>query len=159
TGSQEGRRSLRRHQGLGCDDRHRLMRPILAALVAFFAIMAAAQAEETASCAQFAWPLDAEKAWFAAPDLRKGPNGETIPAVVDGAIEVQLVDLEAAKLPKPPERAPKPPDLDAGFVTFSSLPKAGLLQVTLTGEGWIDMIQADAYLPSKEHTGKRDCPG
>jgi len=134
------------------------MRRLFAALF-LIASLGAAHADDNASCAEFAWPLETEKAWFASSDLRKVPNGETIPALADGAIELQLAELSTANLPKPPERAPKPPDLRAGFVSFTTLPKAGILQVTLTGEGWIDMIQNEAYLQAKEHTGKRDCPG
>jgi len=135
------------------------MRAALAALVAFFVFAALAHADDQASCAQFAWPLDTEKAWFAAPELRNVPSGETIATLTDGAIKLELRELAAARLPNAPERASEPPNMQAGFVIFSSLPKPGLLQVTLTDEGWIDMIQNGAYLQAKEHTGKRDCPG
>jgi len=134
------------------------MRRLLVALF-LLASLGAAQADDKATCAQFAWPLDTEKAWFAAPDLRNAPSGETIATLADGAIKLDLREFAAAGLPKAPERAPEPPDMQAGFVTFSSLPKPGLLQVTLTDEGWIDMIQNDTYLVSSAHTGKRDCPG
>jgi hypothetical protein len=135
------------------------MRAALAGLIALFVLAGLARSDDQAACTGFAWPLDTEKAWFAATDLRTVPNGETISTFADGAIKLELEELSAAELPKAPERAPKPPDLQAGFITFTTLPTAGTLQVTLTGEGWIDMIQNGAYLQAKEHTGKRDCPG
>jgi hypothetical protein len=74
-----------------------LTRRFLAAL-SFIASLGAAQADDKASCGQFAWPLETEKKWFAAPDLRMVASGETIPALAEGAIDLQLAEIATANL-------------------------------------------------------------
>ncbi len=76
-----------------------------------------------------------------------------------GAFRLKLKPLAAADLPMAPGRAPADLKTQAGYVGFATLPKAGVLQVTLTGEGWIDMVQNGAYLKASAHTSARDCPG
>jgi hypothetical protein len=44
-------------------------------------------------------------------------------------------------------------------VKFASPPQAGVYQVTLSDEAWIDVIQDGHFLPSKAHSGKKGCPG
>lgn len=134
------------------------MRRLLAALL-LAASVSAAKADETASCAQFDWPLETEKAWLAAPDLQTVESGKSFGSFGSSAFSLELKPLAAAALPKPPERAPADANAMAGFVTFATLAKAGMVQVTLADEAWIGKIQSDAYLKAAAHTGKRGCPG
>src|SRR5262245_5243818 len=103
------------------------MRAILAIVLGLSRSLAWVHADD-AACTQFAWSFDTEKAWFAAPDLPSVRNGEAISLLKDGAIKLELQDLSKANLPKPPEKAAETPNLQAGYVTFATLPKAGLLQ-------------------------------
>ena len=37
--------------------------------------------------------------------------------------------------------------------------RPGAYQVTLSGEGWIDLVQNSAALDSTDHSGAKNCPG
>ena len=63
-----------------------------------------------------------------------------------------------AKLPTPPERAPKEGTF-AGFASFKSAPKAGLYTISLSTGGWIDVVQDGHALKPKAFSGATDCDG
>ena len=45
------------------------------------------------------------------------------------------------------------------MLAFAPPEKAGVYQVTLSGEGWIDLVQNGAALDSADHSGAKNCPG
>ena len=49
--------------------------------------------------------------------------------------------------------------LCGGCVAFAAPEKPGVYQVTLSGEGWIDLVQNGAALQSADHSGAKNCPG
>jgi len=63
-----------------------------------------------------------------------------------------------AKLPSPPERAPKEGTF-AGFANFKSPPKAGTYTVSLSAGGWVDVLQDGHFLKPKAFSGATDCDG
>jgi hypothetical protein len=63
-----------------------------------------------------------------------------------------------AKLPSPPERAPKEGTF-AGFVSFKTAPKAGIYTVSLSAGGWVDLVQDGHFLKPKAFSGATDCDG
>jgi hypothetical protein len=63
-----------------------------------------------------------------------------------------------AKLPSPPERAPREGTF-AGFATIKAAPKAGLYTVSLSAGGWVDVIQDGRFLKPKAFSGATDCDG
>ena len=76
-----------------------------------------------------------------------------------GAFVLKLAPMAQAKFAMPPERAPKNPDSFGGLVTIGLTASAGLLQVTLSEEAWIDVIQNEARVKSAAFSGKQGCAG
>jgi hypothetical protein len=63
-----------------------------------------------------------------------------------------------AKLPSPPERAPKEGTF-AGFASFKNAPKAGLYTISLSAGGWVDVVQDGHFLKPRGFSGATDCEG
>jgi len=74
------------------------------------------------------------------------------------AVTIALVAPADAKLPTPPERAPKDGTF-AGFVKFSGMPKAGSYTVSLSNGAWIDLVQDGHFLKPTAFSGATDCEG
>jgi hypothetical protein len=117
------------------------------------ATLIAAAAPARADCDHFKWSIAKERASFAA-------SPESLPSTGGAAEPGKGYALSLAKdvkLPVAPERAPKPDRL-AGVV---GLPKveAGLYQITLSQEAWIDVAENGALVKSSDFSGQPDCPG
>jgi hypothetical protein len=69
-----------------------------------------------------------------------------------------LVAPADAKLPTPPERAPKEGTF-AAFANFKSAPKAGLYTISLSAGAWVDVVQDGHDLKPKAFSGATDCDG
>ena len=87
-----------------------------------------------------------------------------LPVVLGASIAAFLAWAAVALAPTgsvgfrlPPERAPKP-DTFGATLDVADL-AAGLYQVTLSDDAWIDVLQRQARLKSVAFTGQRDCPG
>ena len=63
-----------------------------------------------------------------------------------------------AKLPTPPERAPKEGTF-AGFTSVRTAPKPGIYTVSLSAGGWVDVVQDGHFLKPKAFSGATDCEG
>jgi hypothetical protein len=116
-----------------------------------------AQAQEGSGCGAFKWPLDRERAALVKPDRPSLPNGGSLP--YDVAMTLELKPLSAAGLPKAPERAPKSPSAFAGHFALAAPAKAGAYRVTISSEGWVDVLDGGAYLHPIGFTGAKDCEG
>ena len=75
------------------------------------------------------------------------------------AVTVSLVPFAEAKLPVPPERAPKSPASYGGFVDIAAPLAGGSYKVTLSSEGWIDLVQGGHLVKSTAFTGALGCEG
>ena len=69
-----------------------------------------------------------------------------------------LVAPADAKLPTPPERAPKEGTF-AGFASIKTAPKAGLYTISLSSGGWVDVVQDGHFLKPMAFSGATDCDG
>src|SRR6202161_3831571 len=88
-------------------------------------------AEEPSGCDKFKWPIERERAALTAPDrIKLAPGGE-LAAPPPTGITLGLLAPAEAKLPTPPERAPKEGTF-AGFTSFKNPPKAGIYTVSLS---------------------------
>jgi len=132
-----------------------------AALAAIAAALAAGPcfAQEPVGCDKFKWPLDKERATLTGTDLPKIASGERISWPIPFATTVALVPFADAKLPTAPERAPKSPTSFAGFLRVSAPASAATYKVTLSTEGWIDMIQDGHAIKSSAFSGATGCEG
>ncbi len=114
-------------------------------------------AEEPSGCDKFKWPIERDRAALTAPDRAKLASGSEQAALPSTAITLGLVAPADAKLPAPPERAPK----DGTFAGFTSIktPKAGLYTVSLSSGAWVDLVQDGHFLKPVAFSGATDCDG
>jgi hypothetical protein len=129
----------------------------LLALVLFGAAPARA-AEEPSGCDKFKWPIERERAALTAPDRAKLTSGGELAALPASGVTLALVAPADAKLPTPPERAPKEGTF-ASFTSIKTAPKAGLYTVSLSSGGWVDVVQDGHFLKPKAFSGATDCDG
>jgi hypothetical protein len=130
-------------------------------LISFAALLLSATsalaAEEPSGCDKFKWPIERDRAALTAPDRTKLASGSEQTAPPSSAITLGLVAPQQAKLPSPPERAPK----DGTFAGFTSIKaaKAGLYTVSLSSGAWVDLVQDGHFLKPVAFSGATDCDG
>ncbi|MCC8944975.1 hypothetical protein H8A97_07570 [Bradyrhizobium sp. Arg62] len=115
-------------------------------------------AEEPSGCDKFKWSIERARAALTASDRAKVVSGSEQTALPATAITLALVAPGDAKLPTPPERAPKEGTF-AGFTSFKAAPKAGLYTVSLSAGAWVDLVQDGHFLKPKAFSGATDCEG
>jgi hypothetical protein len=131
--------------------------PFLIAL-ALLSTVPALAAEEPSGCDKFKWNIDRERAALTAPDRVKLASGGELAALPSTGVTLALRAPAEAKLPSPPERAPKDGTF-AGFASIKSAPKAGVYTVSLSAGGWVDLVQDGHVLKPKAFSGATDCDG
>ena len=114
-------------------------------------------AEEPSGCDKFKWPIERERAALTAPDRAKLASGSEQAALPLSGITLALVAPADARLPMPPERAPREGTF-AGFTSFKTAPKAGLYTISLSAGGWVDVVQ-DGHSLKPRFSGATDCDG
>jgi hypothetical protein len=125
--------------------------------VALIAAPGLAQAQEGSGCDGFKWPLDRERTALVRPDKASLPNGGALP--YDVAMTLELQPLSDAGLPKAPERAPRSASAFAGHFTLAAPAKPGAYRLTISSEGWVDVLDGGAYLHPVAFTGSKGCEG
>ena len=130
------------------------------ALLAVLSLSAtsALAAEEPSGCDKFKWPIEHERAALTAPDRAKLASGSELAALPSTGITLALLAPGDAKLPTPPERAPKEGTF-AGFASINTAPKAGIYTISLSSGGWVDVVQDGHFLKPKAFSGATDCDG
>jgi hypothetical protein len=134
------------------------MRALVLATLALLGNASAWAAEEPSGCDKFKWPIERERAALTAPDRMKLVSGGDVAALPSTGITLALRAPAEARLPTPPERAPKEGTF-AGFANFKTAPKAGLYSISLSAGGWLDVVQDGRFLKPKAHSGAADCDG
>ena len=115
-------------------------------------------AEEPSGCDKFKWNIDHARAALTAPDRTKLNSGGELAALPATAVTLALVAPADAKLPTPPERAPKDGTF-AGFTRFTSAPKAGSYTISLSNGAWLDLVQDGHFIKPVAFSGATDCDG
>ncbi len=115
-------------------------------------------AEEPSGCDKFKWPIEHERAALTAPDRVKLASGAEVTAIPATGITLALLAPADAKLPTPPERAPRDGSF-AGYASFKTPPKPGIYTVSLSAGAWIDLVQDGHALKPKGFSGATDCNG
>jgi len=118
-----------------------------------------ALAQEPSGCDKFKWPLDKERATLTGTDLPKLPSGGRATFPLPFARLVTLTPFADAKLPVAPERAPKSNNSFAGSIEVAAPARRGTYKITLSSEGWIDVLQDGKRLQSIAATGATGCNG
>ncbi len=115
-------------------------------------------AEEPSGCDKFKWDIARERTALTAQDRAKLASGSEQAALPSSGITLALQTPPEAKLPMPPERAPKDGTF-AGFTSFKTAPKAGLYTISLSAGGWVDVVQNGHFLKPRAFSGATDCDG
>jgi hypothetical protein len=112
-------------------------------------------------CESFKWPLDNERAAFDDAALEKVASGVARGALKEQAFALALVPVADVAYTLPPTKKKKDTSGASygGMLAFDAPEKPGVYQVTLSGEGWIDLVQNGAALDSADHSGSKNCPG
>ena len=134
------------------------MRKFFFVTVSLLAAAPAWAAEEPSGCDKFKWNIDHARAALTAPDRVKLNSGSELAALPANGVTIALVAPADAKLPTPPEHAPKDGTF-AGFTKLTSPPKAGMYTISLSSGAWIDVVQDGHFLKPKEFSGATDCDG
>ena len=116
-------------------------------------------AQEPVGCDKFKWPLDKERATLNGTDLPKVGSGDRLAWPLPLATTVALVPFADAKLPTALERAPKSATSFAGFVLAPAPKSPGTYKITLSSEGWIDVVQDGHTVKSTAFSGATGCEG
>ena len=126
---------------------------VLSALLAC-ALAGGAHAQDVSGCGKFKWSIERERALFATPK----------PLAADGALDigsaayhVSLADGDKLAFPAPPERAPKAGT--HGAVLSFKVATEGFYDVTLSDEGWIDVVDHGQRIASTDFSGQKACAG
>ena len=115
-------------------------------------------AEEPSGCDKFKWNIDHARAALTAPDRVKLNSGSELAALPATGVTLALVAPADAKLPTPPERAPKDGTF-AGFTKVTYAPKAGSYTISLSNGAWLDLVQDGHFLKPTAFSGATDCEG
>jgi hypothetical protein len=134
-----------------------MRKPLLVALLLVGAAPAWA-AEEPSGCDKFKWPIERERAALTAPNRARLTSGSEQAALPLSGITLALVAPADARLPMPPERAPREGTF-AGFTSFKTAPKAGLYTISLSAGGWVDVVQDGHSLKPRAFSGATECDG
>ncbi|RWC75030.1 MULTISPECIES: hypothetical protein [unclassified Mesorhizobium] len=127
------------------------MKKVVISLFAILMGTSLAMAED-AGCEAFKWPVTREQALFAEAPSR--PSGATL--AVGAAADLALLPAEKAGFAVPPERAPA--EGTFGAVASVAVPPDGSIQISLSGEAWIDVIQDGKAVKSSGYSGVKTCP-
>jgi len=128
-------------------------------VIAACAVAGHALAQEPVGCDKFKWPLDKERATLNGTDLPKIASGASVTFPIPFGTIVALKPFADAKLPAPPERVPKSPDTFAGFFQAPAPKQPGSYKITLSAEGWIDVMQSGNAMKSTAFSGALGCEG
>lgn len=141
---------------------------VAAIAVAITAIVADAQARprvykdvqrtSKSACDRYSFPVQRELEWFEQITL-KLPSGAKRAMLPERAFSLSLEADGHSSLVMPPERKSRQENGYGGAVSFDSVPRAGLYQVTLSDDGLIDVIQDGKYLRKIGSATRRDCAG
>jgi hypothetical protein len=130
------------------------------AVLALILLGASARAEDAPGCNALAWPLDPERTAFASDKLEGVGTGAARGPWKEQTFLLKLAPQESVGYAQPPgDRHPPKGKTFGGTVTFDAPAHAERYYVTLSSEGWIDIVQHDATIRSDAHTAAKECPG
>jgi len=123
--------------------------------ISLFAMLASTSFAMAADggCDAFKWPVTREQDLFpAAPSAQSGAS-----LALGAAADLALEPVDAVSFTVPPQRAPAAGTF--GATASVTVPPEGELQVSLSGEAWIDVIQDGHATKSAAFSGVKTCPG
>jgi hypothetical protein len=110
-------------------------------------------------CARFAWPVAQEREALIVQSKPALPSGTAIESGKGQAFKLLLRPPREIEFVMPPERKSDIENWRGGIVRFPAPLQAGVYQVTLSDEAWVDVVQNGSYAKSIGSSGRGDCPG
>jgi len=110
-------------------------------------------------CSGFKWPVDTEVGWLKAGGDIELKSGAEIAEAPAKAITLELEPAKSASLAATPGVKAQAIGADAysGWFKIGGGLKPGLYKVSLSTNGWIDVVQGGALIPSHGFSGQREC--
>lgn len=129
-------------------------------IISLLVLLGATQAwaAEPVGCDNFKWPVTRERAALGQTGAPKLPSGGVVTDALPQTVVLELNPAEDAKLPSPPERAPKQGTF-AGFSTLKNIPANGAYSIGLSAGAWVDVLQGGQFLKPKAFSGVTGCDG
>ncbi|MEO5759574.1 MAG: hypothetical protein ABIQ51_22280 [Mesorhizobium sp.] len=128
------------------------MKKLVITLFAILAGTSCAMADD-AGCSAFKWPVAREQALFsAAPAVQPGAA-----LAVGQAVNFALAPVDTISFAMPPEHAPVAGTF--GALASVTVPPEGQLQLSLSDEAWVDVIQDGHAMKSVGFSRVKTCPG
>ncbi|RAZ76842.1 hypothetical protein DPM35_09900 [Mesorhizobium atlanticum] len=128
------------------------MRKVVIGLFAILAGTSFAMAADT-GCDAFKWPVEREQALF--PEAPAAQSGATL--TVGEAVDLTLAAVDTVPFQVPPQRAPAAGTF--GATANVTVPPEGDLQLSLSDEAWVDVVQDGKTVKSAAFSGVKTCPG
>ncbi|NUS20474.1 MAG: hypothetical protein HOQ25_11910 [Mesorhizobium sp.] len=128
------------------------MRKVVIGLFAILAGTSFAMAADT-GCDAFKWPVEREQALF--PEAPAAQSGATL--TVGEAVDLALAAVDTVPFEVPPQRAPAAGTF--GATANVTVPPEGDLQLSLSDEAWVDVVQDGKTVKSAAFSGVKTCPG
>jgi hypothetical protein len=115
-------------------------------------------ADSADPCSAFSWPMTSERALLATASHTPVKDGGFIERTPPLSFALALVPDKNANFALVPQKPPSPTGYGAS-IGVGAPPAEGDYLVTLSSEGWIDLIQGGASVASTAHSGAMNCPG
>ncbi|MDG4894131.1 MAG: hypothetical protein EOR72_16895 [Mesorhizobium sp.] len=128
------------------------MRKVVISLVAILAGNSFAVAAD-GGCEAFRWPVAREQALF--PEAPAAQSG--VELTIGQAVDFSLEAADMVSFEVPPQRAPAAGTF--GATASVTVPQDAELQVTVSDEAWIDVVQDGRSVKSAGVSGVKTCPG
>lgn len=120
----------------------------------------AALADDAGGCSHFSWDVSHELKVMkqtAAP-LTAATKPDQAPAIqIDKLYELKLAAQSAVTYSIKPAKPASSDSAQGGLVRFH-VDKAGLYRVSITSGHWIDVVDGEQLVKSKDFSGSHDCP-
>lgn len=120
----------------------------------------AALAADANPCTGFKWDVSHELAVMkqtAEPVAAAAQPASNVPELkLDKPYELKLADQGTVKFAAAPGKPTLPDGTHGGLVRFST-PKAGRYRVSMTSGHWIDVVDGQALIKSRDFNGARGC--
>ena len=100
-----------------------------------------------------------EREALTAPTISTLTSGSSVDPEQTRAFRLGLREAADANFVMPPERKPRIETWRGGVVHFPAPPRAGVYQLTLSDEAWVDVVQDGRYARAVGSSGRSDCPG
>ena len=135
------------------------MRVLLAAILLGAGVASPAlAADNTDPCSAFAWPRATDRMLLARAASTQVKDGGTVEVSPPLSFALALVPDSETRFALVPQKAPSAAGYGASIAIGAPQAQGDYL-VTLSSEGWIDLIQGGASVASTAHSGAMNCPG